>query len=244
MKTRALQTLAVIGVASVALASSAMAASFVIYSTGESSTSPVTLYPKSTDDTQYTIVQSGGTSVVTSVLTAAKAQTPVTGTEAATYTTDVSTWAPNTSSSKWIAPVAYIAADAPQGIYGYQTTFSLPSFTSALITGDWAADNTYYGIYLNGVLVAGTTDNPVTSTADYSPLSSTFFPSISTGFDKGINTLDFFVYNKNGNNSPTGVQIQLNGSYVPTVPEPSTVAVYTFGSLALLGFVVRKKRIS
>jgi hypothetical protein len=225
MKTKALQTMAVMGIASVALAGAAVATPFTIYSTGESATYPstVALYSAGAADAQYTLVQNGGATIVTSVLTAAAAQTPVTGTQTNVRTPVVGGWAPNTSTSEWIAPQAYTSTNAPDGIYAYQTTFSLTSIEAltAVITGKWATDNTFDGIYLNGTLIAGSSNS---SNSDFGTLTS--FPTISSGFLSGTNTLDFYTINTTPNPSPTGVQIQLSGTYTSPTPEPSTTAVY------------------
>ena len=43
-------------------------------------------------------------------------------------------WIANTSTSRWIGPNT-TSADGPSGTYVYRTTFTLPSFTTAAITG-------------------------------------------------------------------------------------------------------------
>ena len=233
MKTKTLQTLAVMGIASAALASSAMAASFTIYSTGFTTGSTSVQAAARTPDGNYSVIESGGVTLVTPV--------------SAYVDQTVSQYAANNSSSKWDSTQAGDSFSAqPVGVYGYQTTFSLTSFeaATAVITGLWGGDNAYDGIYLNGNLISGTIGPQLSTTNEFSTLSNAPYSpfTISSGFQSGTNTLDFFIDNTGASASPTAFRAQLSGSYA--VPEPSTVAVYAIGSLAVLGFVVRKKRIS
>jgi hypothetical protein len=228
MKTKALQTLAVMGIASIAIAGSVHAATFTVFGTGDSGTGPV-----GSPDANFTLVSSVG---------------PITGTGAGTtlVVTNISSGtfhvyqanSPNSATAEWINPTSSVAS--PTTNYIYQETFTLAPgdiLSTAQITGLVKADDSLKFIYLNGVKVftgSGTNNSWSSNSAN-----SGF--TINSGFQIGINTLDFVVPNTSG---ATALFAQINSATVSVVPEPSTVAVYLLGSLALLGFVVRKKRIS
>ena len=121
--------------------------------------------------------------------------------------------------SAWIGPNNDHFLDGPVGTYDYRISFDLTGFvpSTAVITGGWSTDNNGLSILLNGV----NTGNPGTS---FTQFSTGFAPfSITTGFQPGINTLDFLVNNAGG---PTALRVQMTGT-VSSVPEP--------GSLFLLG---------
>jgi hypothetical protein len=227
MKTRALHTLALTAIATVAIGSAALAGSFTIYSTGYTAGSTSNKAAKLSADGNYTVVEAAGTTLIT---------------PQSAYVVKNLPWP--TNGAIWDSTQAGDGfTDIAPGIYEYQTTFVLPSnYVTAVITGSWAVDNAYDGIYLNGVFVPGTiTPSPTGSTLNDSLTSFT----INSGFQAGTNTLSFFVDNTGTGVTPTGIETVLSGTdTIGATPEPSTVAVYAFGSLAVLGFIVRKKRIS
>jgi len=234
MKTKALQTLAAIAIASVAVAGSVSAATFTLYGTGGSGT-----LATGTTDPNYTLVPSTPLGTVTGGVTSSQGYPHLVVTKSTAqpfpaWTADV----PN--QGYWISPkVTYVGVPDPNGTYIFQETFNLTGFnpTTAAITGLWAVDNYATGIYLNGVLEGAGIGSPTVNAYG----SKTPF-SINSGFQSGINTLDFVVKNNGG---PVGLFVSVTSSTATAlVPEPSTVAVYMVGSLALLGFVIRKKRIS
>jgi len=224
MKTKALNTLAVMGIASIAIAGSVQAATFTVFGTGDSGTGAV-----GSTDANFTLVGSVGTVTGVGVGTNLVV-TKTTGSEAHLITNT-----PNSATAEWINPTTSLV-----GNYIYQETFNLAAgdiVSTAQITGLGVADDSLKYIYLNGVKVfTGSGANNSYS----SPAGAGAF-TINSGFQTGINTLDFVVPNGSG---PTALFVQINSATVSVVPEPSTVAVYLLGSLALLGFVVRKKRIS
>jgi hypothetical protein len=115
-------------------------------------------------------------------------------------------WIANTQTARWIGPNT-ASATGPVGDYSYTTTFTLPSFSEALIVGQLSVDDRITDILVNGVSVG----NPV-------PLStwttiSRF--SISKGFVVGTNTIEFKLNTIGG---PTGLQIDsISGTYKPAV---------------------------
>jgi hypothetical protein len=149
-------------------------------------------------------------------------------------------WVGDDTISAWIGPNNATNLSSNGGLYDYQTTFDLTGFdyTTASISGQWAADDNIK-ILLNGNEVL-----PLTTGAHYSNWTS--LASISSGFQAGINTLDFIVNNDGG--GPTGLRTELIGTAnlaATTVPEPSDLMGTTiaFGSAVLLKRKLTKKNI-
>jgi len=130
----------------------------------------------------------------------------------------------------WIAPYTTLR-ESPIGNYDYQTTFWLPSFVpgSAELTGSWAADNCGE-VYLNGPStgVSIACDRGFTALHPF---------TITSGFQPGLNTLDFVVYNEG---FITGLVVDINGTYTPTTPEPGTLALLGSGILGFGGLLRRR----
>ncbi|HEX4228370.1 MAG TPA: PEP-CTERM sorting domain-containing protein [Bryobacteraceae bacterium] len=144
-------------------------------------------------------------------------------------------WLQNTSTTDWISPGSSGLTNWAGGNYDYQTTFSLAGLnpSTAELTGSWASDNGGC-IYLNGT-------NTGNCTAAVGGFKSLVAFTITTGFQAGVNVLDFIV--NNGANSPTGVFIDISGTassgvilspQVDPVPEPS--AFPTLLGIGLVGF--------
>lgn len=129
-------------------------------------------------------------------------------------------WIANTTTSRWIGPNTD-SADGPVGDYTYRTTFTLSSFVTASITGQWSTDNAGLDILINGISTGFTT-----SFENFGNLNNF---SISSGFVVGTNTLEFRL-NNGGGGGPTGLRVaNIQGTFTPAVPEPSTI----LGSLAI-----------
>lgn len=226
MNTKVWQTLAVAAIASIAVAGSVQADSFTIYGTGNNGAAT----GNDTVDTNFTLVGSAGT-----FTSGQQAGTPLVSTTA--YNGNVS---PNAGAT-WITPQG---GTKDTGYYIYQETFNIPAGATTLgLIGDVTADDYVEDIILNGTVIENytfTQDSPTNTNFDKTPAQFSYTGGALT---TGINTIDFIVPNTGGQ---TGLLADLSGTDNATavVPEPSTVAVYMIGSLALLGFIVRKKRIS
>ncbi|MBS1518065.1 MAG: hypothetical protein JSS91_08250 [Bacteroidetes bacterium] len=111
-------------------------------------------------------------------------------------------WVKNSGKSKWIAPRTDTYKFNEPGIYVYRTEFDLSEFdqSNVVISGVWSSDNNGVDILING-----------NSTGFITPREAYYgmFPfEIKEGFVKGINTLDFVVFNVS---APTGLRVELTG---------------------------------
>jgi hypothetical protein len=115
-------------------------------------------------------------------------------------------WVPNTGSAQWIGP-AFGGVETgidPVGVYDYQEKFDLTGFdlSTVVVTGSFAADNEA-DLQLNGV-PAGFS----------SPGFHVWTPfTLASGFQPGVNTLDFLVTNfLGGYFNPSGLIVEVTGT--------------------------------
>ena len=149
-------------------------------------------------------------------------------------------WVGDDSISAWIGPNSDAQLDGPAGTYDYQTSFVLPSDGIVSITGQWTTDNEGVDIELNG----SSTGNAISMGNAFQSFHQ--FSISGAGF-AGTNTLDFIVHNdplmsETNPNNPTGVRVEMTGSFTPEVPEPSRlVGLLGLGGIGLMiGFVWRR----
>jgi N-acetylneuraminic acid mutarotase len=135
-------------------------------------------------------------------------------------------WDRDSPTSKWIGPVAnqdVMRTGSVEGIYTYRTTFDLTGFDpiSAFLAGAWEADNAGVDVLINGK-----------STGITWSIESNGFSRfvISSGFQSGINTLDFVVNNTpnlrgwpNPAINPSGLRVELGCVAEPVDSFRSTV---------------------
>jgi hypothetical protein len=128
----------------------------------------------------------------------------------ATVTDDgypVPPWILNDTDSRWIGVADGDDSKADDGVFTYQTTFTLPSNTdlsTVAITGDWATDNAGLDIRINGISTGQTDSDEYRVLADF---------AIDSGFVTGVNTIEFDVRNHDEDN-PTGLRVDnMEGSF-------------------------------
>ena len=140
--------------------------------------------------------------------------------------------------------------------WAYETTFTLPAFVSATITGSWWADGTLNfatggsdglggsncGIFLNGSCV-GVPNNLVGAPSSFEgpnghlDAAGNAF-SIASGFQQGTNTLRFVVRNAG---QETGLRVSMTGDFqTEAIPEPATYALMGAG-LAMVAILRRRR---
>jgi hypothetical protein len=122
-------------------------------------------------------------------------------------------WFPNNATSRWIGPSS--SGAGPSGPWHYRTTFTVPPvaiLSTVSVTGDWATDDNGTDIRINGISTGQTSPNHIALT----PFS------INSGFQYGVNTLDFFLTNTFQFTSPTGLRVDHIAGSFQVFPEPGT----------------------
>jgi hypothetical protein len=113
---------------------------------------------------------------------------------------------------------------------------------SAVITGQWSADNYGY-IEVNGVKVtAGTSGNIASADGQFASFTSFVLNSSNATFNSGTNTIEFVVFNNsNGGPDVTGVNVDIESdSAASAVPEPASIGLMGLGLAALAFFAHRR----
>jgi len=129
------------------------------------------------------------------------------------------------SGSSWIGPVNPGTTNVAPGGYVYQTTFELPAGAlpeTAALSLRLLIDDTVTDVRLNGAST-GITASGFTS------WSSPFV--ISSGFLRGLNTLEVYALNGGASPNPAGLRIDIRGGAL--VPEPTTLTLLGLGGLLL-----------
>ena len=129
-------------------------------------------------------------------------------------------YAPNNTSSQWIWENAN--GQPINTIRTFRTTFDLAGLdpTSAVINGLWGVDNIGVDIRINGISTG--ISLPVFTTNNFRTLHAF---AINSGFQSGINTLDFVVEDRG---VTSAFRAQLSGT-ANAVPEPATLALLALG---------------
>jgi hypothetical protein len=145
------------------------------------------------------------------------------------------------SDLRWEQPGSVI--NDPIGWYDFQTTFDLSRFSpySVTISGSWAADNYGY-IELNGQPLSS--GDLGTNIWGFEALQQF---EITTGFQPGLNRLDFMVYNipagttPDSCGDPVGLVANMSGQG-SLVPEPASLGLCGLALIAGCAYF-RKRRV-
>lgn len=136
-----------------------------------------------------------------------------------------------TGASNWIGPNNASDLTSPVGDYVYQTTFDLTGFdlTTVSLAGNWMTDNNGLSLSING--------NPLAFTTGVTSFSSGFsFFTVNSGFNPGLNYLNFSVRNLssvvNPTANPTALRVEISGTGT-AVPEPATLLLLGSGLVSL-----------
>ena len=139
-------------------------------------------------------------------------------------------------SSQWIS-LSEITNGFPIGWYTFRTTFDLTGYdpNTFSISGNWAMDNCTIGpaMLLNGV----DTGNELFSNEDSERFRQLYPFTITSGFQTGLNTLDFVVFNWGG---PTALLVSMQSSAAYSVPETSSVMMAAIGLLLITAMAMKR----
>jgi len=109
-------------------------------------------------------------------------------------------WYPNGEKSKWIAPRTDAGKWNEAGVYIYRVYFDLSGhdLNSTVLKGGWSSDNNGMDILINGKSTGFATP--------FEAFGWGLFPfEIKSGFQEGVNTIDFIV---NNGFAPTGLRVE------------------------------------
>jgi hypothetical protein len=149
-------------------------------------------------------------------------------------------YVPNDGDSMWIGGPTDASGNSTTQ---YRLVFDLTGLnvSTAEISGRWGVDNEGE-IFLNGVstgnLITGATAGALDLPGDYAAFQTLHDFTISSGFQAGLNYLDFRVLDLG---TPTGLRVDdLSGSAV-AVPEPGAWLLMIMG-FGAVGAVLRRRR--
>ena len=136
--------------------------------------------------------------------------------------------------ARWICP-APVNMGFPIGWYTFSTIFDLTGHdpNTFSISGDWAMDNCSNGpsMLLNGIDTGNNLDITNESFLQLYPFT------ITSGFQTGLNTLDFVVFNWGG---PTALLVSMQSSAAYSVPETSSVMMAAIGLLLITAMAMKR----
>jgi hypothetical protein len=207
------------------LATAAVALATVAAWSGTAAAIPIPLFNTGTDPTNTAWLPANVTDIHYFYTLSPTAGPPVT-VDATNWPIFGGPWVPNNANSRWIGPDQ--SSQGPAGNYTYATQFTLPPNTNLAtvnVSGMWATDDPGLDIEINTL-----------STGQISAGFSTLVPfSITSGFQIGLNTIEFLVQNAGG---PTGLRVdKIRGDY-SLIPEPATLGLAAAG----LGVIATMRR--
>lgn len=147
-------------------------------------------------------------------------------------------WIAAPADSLWIGPTVSSLTD-PVGWYHYQLDFNIEDviLSTVVVTGQWSVDNAGE-IWLNGNYTGIAKGNTSTDTQEYKTLDNF---AISSGFQTGLNTLEFRVFNISGSGgNPTSLLVSDLDSTATVVPAPGAILLGSLG-MALTGWMKRRR---
>lgn len=141
-------------------------------------------------------------------------------------------WVANTDKSKWIGPRFETSGAAggagSAGDYTYELLFDLTGFdpATAVLMGAWGTDNLGMDLKLNG------TSTGLANNNQFSTLTSF---TVSTGFQAGVNKLEFTI--NNSDVGYTGLRVDnLRLGALPMSSTPPTLAIQASGNNVVLSW--------
>ncbi len=149
-----------------------------------------------------------------------------------------SAWIAAPTDSLWIGPTASSVTD-PVGWYHYELNFNIEDviLSSVVLTGKWSIDNSGE-IWLNGAYTGFAKGNTIADTQEYKTLDDF---TITSGFQDGLNTLEFRVYNIAGSGgNPTALLVSDLAAEATVVPAPGAVLLGSLG-VSLAGWMKRRR---